>query len=181
MEDRWDDEATVAPATPDLAELPLEEALSPGPSISAHPAAARLLARYVHPRSTRSTGGEGGASGGFSEISSPATRKPTFVPTSTPLPTPTTTEHTNRYTFPSPAETRLLATGDEDRALIVRLRAQQRGARALALGELLRLAEVVAPDRPDEKPMAPEARAILQQAEQADPVAVSTVLLAGPE
>ncbi|MFI0859584.1 aKG-HExxH-type peptide beta-hydroxylase [Streptomyces smyrnaeus] len=163
------------PATCDGAELTLEKALSPGPPSSDDPAVARILARYVQPRSTRSSGGESG-NGGFSTSShAPTGGKPSFIPPSAQL--PAAPDHSNRFPFPGPGDMQMLATGDEDPTLVVRLRTQQRSARTLALGELLRLVDVVATDRVDEKPTTSEVRAILLQAEEADPAAVSTVLL----
>ncbi|MFE9331231.1 aKG-HExxH-type peptide beta-hydroxylase [Streptomyces sp. NPDC006925] len=165
------------PAACDWAELTLENALSPGPPSSDDPEIARILARYMQPRSTRSSGTESG-NGGFSTSShAPTGGKPSFVPPSAQL--PTAPDHSNEFTLDSPGvgDTRMLATGEEDRALVVRLRTQQRGARTLALGELLRLVDVVATDRVDDKPMASEVRAILLRAEQVASAAVSTVIL----
>ncbi|MFD5124719.1 aKG-HExxH-type peptide beta-hydroxylase [Streptomyces sp. NPDC058385] len=177
-DDRWSDQDAVASAAPDLAELTLEEALSPEPHTDAHPAAARLLARYVRPRLSRS--GYGGDDPTFSESREPASRHPSY----TPAPSHRIQENIRNKTpktrlppFPCPADVRLLATGEENHALVMRLRAQQRGARAMILGMLLRLADTVTTDRADEMPMVPEVRELLLRADGANSEAVATVLL----
>ncbi|MFH8738892.1 aKG-HExxH-type peptide beta-hydroxylase [Streptomyces sp. NPDC017964] len=179
MDDHWRDQDAVASATPDLTEVTLEEALSPAPHADAHPAEARLLARYVRPRLSRS--GYGG-DGTFSESREPASRPASY----TPAPSHRVREDIRDKApkarlshFPGPADVRLLATGEEDHALVMRLRAQQRGARAMVLGILLRLADTVTvtTDRADEMPMVPEVRELLLRAKNSNPEAVATVLL----
>ncbi|MFE2964065.1 HEXXH motif-containing putative peptide modification protein [Streptomyces sp. NPDC059340] len=174
MDDHWGAQDAMASATPDLTELALEEALSPEPHSDAHPAAARLLARYVRPRLSRA-GTD--ADGGFSESRKRASRSVSYTPASGHRARRDIREYTPWSPFPSPADVRLLATGEEDHALVIRLRAQQRGARALALGELLRLADAVTTDRADETPMISEVRELLLRAERANSEAVATVLL----
>ncbi|MCX4545497.1 HEXXH motif-containing putative peptide modification protein [Streptomyces sp. NBC_01565] len=179
--------AMVLAELADLTGLSLAEALSPeAPPAGSHPARERMLARFVRPRLSRGGGNPPG-----SEYS-PVTNTPQppgpdtgggtsfgYRPRSTPLPAagPNVPRREPEAPFPSPGAVRALATGAEDRALIQRLRAQQRGVRVLALGELLTMASGASPDT---AAMVRRVRTLLLQADQADPEAVTAVLLHPP-
>nr|WBO81651.1 HEXXH motif-containing putative peptide modification protein [Streptomyces sp. SBE_14.2] len=164
----------------DLTGLTLEEALLSrryAPEARS-PAVVRALDRFV--RSDRtvsdfgSAGGGGGVSSGAPSWSSRGK--------STPVPKSTYRPSTEPAAVPRPAAlngdaVRALATGDEDRVLIERLRAQEGGIRLLALRDLLELAESVMADRMDRLPSVPGVRELLLRAAREDPEAVSTVLL----
>lgn len=160
--------------TPDLTDLSLEQALT-GSSPSA---AARLVGRYVRPRVSR--GGDEGGGGGYSEAGygRPAGRPVSY----TPVPADRGVrrdrrEHVPQPPFPAPADLRTMATGTEDRLFAGRLRAQQRGARAVVLNELLNLAAEMTHE-PDEQPLrVRDVRDLLVRAERVDREAVTAVLL----
>lgn len=160
--------------TPDLANLSLEQALT-SPS---HSAAGRLVARYVRPRVNRS--GEGGGGGGYSgsSYSGSAGRPVSYTPMPADrLPQRELAQGMVRPPFPTSADLRTMAAGAEDRVLAQRMRAQQRGARAVVLDELLDLTAVVAHSGETEALRVPEVRDLLVRAERADSNAVTAVLL----
>ncbi|CAL9374119.1 hypothetical protein SUDANB176_00928 [Streptomyces sp. enrichment culture] len=165
----------LAPRTPDLTAVTLEQALSDDRAPIARPAAAQLLDRYLRPRTSRGgnespAGYSGGTGGG--ETGTPVRYRP-VVDVRAPGPRPAPP-------FPSPADVRKVADGEEDRSLIERLRAQHRGTRAVALAELLRLlrlADGAALGREGGLPRVGEVRELLLRAERADAEAVAAVLL----
>ncbi|MFH9066015.1 aKG-HExxH-type peptide beta-hydroxylase [Streptomyces coeruleorubidus] len=168
------DQDVREPATPDLANLSLEQALT-SPS---HTAAARLVGRYVRPRVNRS--GEGGGGGGYSSGSySGSPGRPVSY---TPVPADRAPQRdlakdAQGPPFPTSADLRTMAAGAEDGTLAQRLRAQQRGARAVVLDELLDLAAVITSCGETESLRIAEVRELLVRAERADPSAVTAVLL----
>ncbi|WP_340562052.1 aKG-HExxH-type peptide beta-hydroxylase [Streptomyces sp. GSL17-111] len=160
--------------TLDLTAVTLEQALSDTHSPDARPDAARLLGRYLRPRICR--GGESpagyseGTGGG--ESGTPVEYRPVDN-LRTPEPRPV-------LPFPSPADVRNVAGGQEDRSLVERLRAEQSGTRTVALAELLRLlrpANGTSLGREGGLPRVGEVRELLLQAERANAGAVATVLL----
>ncbi|MFF7731683.1 aKG-HExxH-type peptide beta-hydroxylase [Streptomyces sp. NPDC007984] len=159
-----------AAAVPDLGNLSLEQALT-SPS---HSAAARLLGRYTRPQVNRS--GEGCGGGGYSQSSySGSSRQPVSYRPVVPqqdvakdLPIPP---------FPTYADLRTMGAGGEDGALARRMRAQQRGARAVILDELLDLTDAITPSDKTGPLRARDVRDLLVRAERADPNAVTAVLL----
>lgn len=181
MDDRPDDQDAPASAIPDLTALCLEQALT-GPS---HPATARLVERYVRPRVSR--GGDDPGGGGYSEAGygRPAGRPVSYTPPASYTPAPVHRDArsdpeerpASRLPFPDPADLEAMAAGTEDRVLAQRLRAQQRGARAVVLNQLLGLAAALTPGQDDGAPRARDVRDLLVRAEQDDPQAVTTVLL----
>ncbi|MBB5126536.1 aKG-HExxH-type peptide beta-hydroxylase [Streptomyces griseoloalbus] len=160
------------PYAPDLTAVTLEQALSDEHAPTVRSAAARLLDRYLRPQTSRGgsespAGYSGGTGGG--ESGTPIRYRPVVnVRTSGTQPV---------RPFPSPADVRDVADGREDHSLVRRLRAQQRGTRAVALAELLRLAEGNAPGHEGRLPRAGEVRELLLRAERADSEAVAAVLL----
>ncbi|MFD5871690.1 aKG-HExxH-type peptide beta-hydroxylase [Streptomyces sp. NPDC060322] len=165
----------LAPGTPDLTALTLEQALSDEHVPTTRPAAERLLARYLHPRTSRGgsespAGYSGGTGGG--ESGRPVRYRP-VVSIRTPESRPV-------LPFPSSADVRKVADGGENRSLVERLRTQQRGTRTVALAELLRLlrlADRATPGRREGLPRVGEVRKLLLQAEQANAEAVAATLL----
>ncbi|MFC9504501.1 aKG-HExxH-type peptide beta-hydroxylase [Streptomyces sp. NPDC057002] len=165
-----------APAAtgPDLTDLSLEQALT-GPS---HAAAARLVGRYVRPRTSR--GGDEPGGGGYSESSygRSADRPVSYTPVPADRDLRRDLEQDmSRTPFPTSADLRIMAAGAEDGALAQRLRAQQRGARAVVLDELLDLAAVMTFSGENAGPRVRDVRDLLVRAERADPEAVTNVLL----
>ncbi|GCB52784.1 HEXXH motif-containing putative peptide modification protein [Streptomyces sp. NL15-2K] len=169
----------LVPAIPDLTRLALQEALSPQP----HPATERLLARYVRPHLSRGGAEPGGA--GMSQGWSVRRRRAgaeragpsvSYGPAAPAGIESATGEEAPPLLFPSPADVLALAAGEEDHHLIEQLRGQQRGARAVVLGELLRIAAAVTTGRTDESIRPQWVRDLLLQAERANPGAVSEVL-----
>ncbi|MFF9128379.1 aKG-HExxH-type peptide beta-hydroxylase [Streptomyces sp. NPDC014889] len=175
MDDPQEPRDPLTSHTPDLTAVTLEQALSDEHASTARPAAARLLGRYLRPRTSRggsegSAGYSGGTGGG--EGGTPVHYRPVVNPrTAEPRPV---------LPFPSPADVRNVADGREDRSLVERLRAQQRGTRAVALAELLRrlrLADEAISEREGGLPSVGEVKELLLQAEQANAEAVTAVLL----
>jgi HEXXH motif-containing protein len=174
MDDCPEDQDEPASDTPDLTDLSLEQALT-GSSPSA---AARLVRRYVRPRVSR--GGNEGGGGGYSEASyGQSGGRPVSY---TPVPADRGVrrdlrEHVSQPPFPTPADLRTMAAGTEDRVLAGRLRAQQRGARAVVLNELLNLADKATPAPEEQPPQVRDVREVLVRAARADREAVTAVLL----
>ncbi|MFD9419980.1 HEXXH motif-containing putative peptide modification protein [Streptomyces goshikiensis] len=166
-------EPPLAAADPTV--LSLAEALSPERDGAA---SARALSRFVHPRQSRGGGNPAGA--GFSE-GSPAPRRTQDAygsPHRTYRPAADLTkERTPSPDFPSTADLRMLATGQEDLLLVGQLRDQERKTRFEALAELLRLADVPHLRLSETAPTVPQVRDLLLEASDADPEAVTAVLL----
>jgi HEXXH motif-containing protein len=166
----------LTPHAPDLTAVTLEQALSDEHAPTARTAAARLLDRYLRPRTSR--GGTNPPGAGFSEgtgggeSGTPVQYRPVVdirAPESRPV-----------LPFPSPADVRIVARGGGDRSLVERLRAQQRGTRSVALAELLRLlrlADEATSDREGGLPRVGEVRDLLLRAERANAEAVAAVLI----
>jgi HEXXH motif-containing protein len=174
MDDNRPADQDVRAPDPDLANLSLEQALT-SPS---HTAAARLVGRYVRPRVNRS--GEGGGGGGYSSSSYSGSggRPVSYTPApAARVPQRDLTEDVVTPPFPTSADLRTMAAGAEDAVLAQRLRAQQRGARAVVLDELLDLTAVITPSDETGSLRVPEVRELLVRAERADPSAVTAVLL----
>ncbi|MEU3692613.1 aKG-HExxH-type peptide beta-hydroxylase [Streptomyces narbonensis] len=172
MDGPWEPRDALAP---DLTAVTLEQALSDEHAPATRPAAARLLDRYLRPRTSRGgTEGPAGYSGatGGGDSGFPVQYRP-VVNIRAPEPRPA-------LPFPSPADVRDVAAGREDRSLVERLRAQQRGTRAIALAELLRLLRPADEDTPRREgglPSVGAVRELLLRAERADAEAVAAVLL----
>jgi len=175
------------PALPDLARLSLEEALSLEQNhAGSSPALARLLGRFVRADQTVSGFGEGGDSPDYSSVSdtswTPPSARYRFTTTAYPPlidsafaadPFQRGTESIAR----NAADIQALAKGQDDRHLIKRLRAQQRGVRLLALRDILDRTTMVMAERADTMPSIQQVRSLLVQADHANPQAVTTVLL----
>ncbi|MFE5598427.1 HEXXH motif-containing putative peptide modification protein [Streptomyces coelicoflavus] len=165
----------LTPRTPDPTAVTLEQALSDEDAPASWPPAARLLDRYLRPRTSRGgsespPGYSGGTGGG--ESGTPVHYRPVAD-----IRTP---ELRPALPFPSPADVRDMADGVADRSLVERLLAQQRGTRALAMAEVLRAlrsAEGAGPGREGGLPKADEVRELLLRAERANAEAAATVLL----
>ncbi|MCT9141294.1 aKG-HExxH-type peptide beta-hydroxylase [Streptomyces violarus] len=173
-DERPADEDAPADTGPDLTDLSLEQALTG----SSHSAAARLVGRYVRPRTSR--GGDEAGGGGYSESSygRSADRPVSYTPVPAGRDLRRDLEQDmSRTPFPTSADLRTMAAGAEDGALAQRLRAQQRGARAVVLDELLDLADVITFSRETEGPRVRDVRDLLVRGERADPEAVTNVLL----
>ncbi|MER6529922.1 HEXXH motif-containing putative peptide modification protein [Streptomyces sp. NPDC001508] len=183
----WQVRSQPALAPHDLTESSLKEALSPHRHHDgASPATARLLDRFIRPHRTNSSGDEPG--GDYSSGTSVPNRHPlqpnrarpstrTYRPSPVPPFEQKDLTPGSEPSFPSPDAIRALATGEEDPALIARLRAHHRGVRALALGELLRRTAATTTDHTDMAPMVSQVRDLFLRADLADPEAVTTVLL----
>jgi HEXXH motif-containing protein len=163
------------PRTPDLTAVTLGQALSDEHAPAARPAAARLLDRYLRPHTSRAQSSNSfgySESTGGGETGKPVQYRP-GINSRTPAPRPV-------LPFPSPAEVRNVADGREDHALVKRLLAQQRGTRAVALAEVLRLlhlADGATSGHEGGLPRVGEARELFLQAERANGEAVAAVLL----
>ncbi|QES47352.1 ATP/GTP-binding protein [Streptomyces venezuelae] len=175
----------LPPYAGDLTAITLEDALSPErDSADAHPDTARILSRFVRPRLSRGganpagagfSGGCGGGGGGGEGWRSRAQHGP-LSPTYRPS-RERGGEHASETSFPSHADLRILATGQEDQIMAEQLRARQRGARLLALGELLRRADLPEYRRSDTAPMISRVRDLLLEADDRSQSSVTAVLL----
>ncbi|MFJ8255244.1 aKG-HExxH-type peptide beta-hydroxylase [Streptomyces sp. NPDC094466] len=161
----------------DLSGFSLGEALSLNLSSRQ---ATDAVTRFGGPRQSRSAAQPPG--GGYSRVFPTFTRRAKSrpeaahapAPAPPPAPAPTRTA-TSSHTL-SPAALRALATGQEDPALIDRLRSGQRSTRLLVLRELLRPGAF--PRAPgDALPPVDEVRDLLEEADHADRHEVDALLL----
>ncbi|MFF5406813.1 HEXXH motif-containing putative peptide modification protein [Streptomyces misionensis] len=179
------------PDLPDLAGLSLEDALAPERDDSASsPALKRLLDRFARAdRTTASYSADGGGPAYSSGSSTPRTppsaepRRP--APTYRPNTAPDAEADPFRRAEPNAptsadADIQALARGEDDRHVVKRLRAQQRGIRLLALREILDRTTAGQAGRTDESLSAHQVRGTMAQAARADLEAVTTVLLHPP-
>ncbi|WP_161067108.1 aKG-HExxH-type peptide beta-hydroxylase [Streptomyces sp. HUCO-GS316] len=140
----------------------------------ASPALTRLLDRFVRADRTvsdfNSGGGAGYSSGNYTWSSTPWSAYRPRV-------------EEDLFTRPmqpvvlGSAARQALATGEEDRPLVERLRDQQHVARVLALRDLVERAEPLLAGRPDTLPDVKAARNLLIRADRADRQAVAALLL----
>ncbi|MFK0045977.1 aKG-HExxH-type peptide beta-hydroxylase [Streptomyces sp. NPDC090741] len=168
--DQESDAVESPPATPanPPASLRLVDVLSTErDGAAAAPGTDRALSRFVHPWHSR--GGSNPMGGGVSQWS-PAPRRsqePYGSPHRTYRPAAEVSrERVASEDFPSRADLRMLATGQEDLVLMGQLKAQVWATRLRALEDLLRLAYLPR-----------QVRDLLSEAGRADPEAVTAVLL----
>lgn len=168
-----------ATGLPDLTGLPLADALSPGRT-KRDAATRRVLRRFTYPSITCSPGGDTDPGGGYSTHHG-------AVPHNWPSSTsnyrpPRQMKHGQVHDLPTPRlvltpdDLRAVATERDDGLLVEKLRTAQYSIRLLVLGELL---EHVGRDDRTTRPLPPveEARALLEEADFADPAAVRDLLL----
>ncbi|WP_329375252.1 aKG-HExxH-type peptide beta-hydroxylase [Streptomyces sp. NBC_01483] len=145
------------------------------------PALARWLDRFV--RADRTVAGvDGGGGGGYSsgsyDTSKPVSHRfSTYRPPSREDTEPDLFEREVHPVRLGNTAVHALATGNEDRPLIQRLRDQQLAARVLWLRELVGRAETAMAGHPDMLPAVGEVRALLIRADRADSLIVAEVLL----
>ncbi|WP_159064647.1 aKG-HExxH-type peptide beta-hydroxylase [Streptomyces olivochromogenes] len=172
---------------PALARLSLEEALSPERNhVDSSPALARLLDRFARADQTASAfmgdgGGPGYSSGSHPSRTPPSALRRYTASTYRPLIdsgfAADLFEPVAESVAPDAADIQALAKGEDDRHLIKRLRAQQRGIRLLALRDILDRTTTVMAERADTMPSIQQVRRLLTRADHANPQAVTTVLL----